>query len=121
MKSSQGFLLLQELVYLCLAAVLLTMAVSSLYRASAAMQQGWQLSECALAAQQAAVGEAYGGRAILTQSRVQKQELVILEVQAVYGMAKYTLIQAQTESEGLSADGAAAGVYGGSGDADAGF
>ncbi len=121
MKSSKGFLLLQELVYMCLAAILLTMAVSSLYRASAIMQQGRQLSECATAAQQAASGENYSGSVILTQSRLQKQGWTILEVQASYGKAQYTLIRAQAPAAGVSLAGAATGVYGGAIDADAGI
>lgn len=116
MKSSKGFLLLQELLYMCLAAVLLTMAVRCLYLAAAATEQSRQLEECALAAQQTALGENYSGGVTLTQSRVQKQELAILEVQASYGRAKYTLIQA--EAAGISSAGAGAGVYGGTIDAD---
>ncbi len=106
---------------MCLAAILLTMAVSSLYRASAIMQQGRQLSECATAAQQAASGENYSGSVILTQSRLQKQGWTILEVQASYGKAQYTLIRAQAPAAGVSLAGAATGVYGGAIDADAGI
>lgn len=107
MKSNKGFLLLQELMYMCLAAMLLTMAVLSLCRATATMQQSHQLAECARAAQQLAAGEDYCGSVIMTQSKIQLQELSLLEVQASYGKAKYTLIQAT----GLSAAGAGAGVY----------
>lgn len=121
MKSNKGFLLLQELMYLCMAAMLLTMAVSTLFRASATVQQGRQLAECIMAAQQTASGENYCGRVILTQSKTQQQELTILEVQASYGRAKYTLIRAQAVAAGVSFAGAGTGVYGGAADADAGL
>lgn len=106
---------------MCLAAILLAMAVSSLYRASAIMQQSWQLSECAMAAQQTAAGENYCGKVILTQSKTKQQDLPILEVQASYGKAKYTLIRAQAAAGGLSIAGASAGIYSGVIDADAGL
>lgn len=106
---------------MCLAAMLLTMSVSTLFRASSIMQQGWQLSECAMAAQQAAAGENYCGRVMLTQNKTKQQELTIMEVQASYGKAKYTLIRAQAAATGVSLVGAGTGVYGGAADVNSGL
>lgn len=123
MKDSRGFCLVQELVCFCLTAVLLATAIQGFYRSNYLLNESRELQQAAQAAQQVLVGEEYSGRFDVTQKLASGSAvgLAIQEVQAAYGKVKVKLIRALPTAEGLSADGAVAGITSVSGAGDACF
>ena len=123
MKSSRGFCLVQELVCFCLTAVLLATAIQGFYRSNYLLNESLELQQAAQAAQQVLAGEEYSGRFDVTQKLASGSAagLAIQEVQAAYGKVKIKFIRALPTAEGLSADGAAVGVFAGSSAGDVGF
>ena len=123
MKDSRGFCLVQELVCFCLTAILLATAIQGFYRSNYLLNESLELQQAAQAAQQVLAGEEYSGRFDVTQKLASGSAagLAIQEVQAAYGKVKVKLIRALPTAEGLSADGAAAGITSGSSAGDVGF
>lgn len=123
MKNSRGFCLVQELVCFCLTAVLLATAIQGFYRSNYLLNESRELQQAAQAAQQVLAGEEYSGRFDVTQKLASGSAvgLAIQEVQAAYGKVKVKLIRALPTAEGLSADGAVAGITSVSGAGDACF
>lgn len=123
MKNSRGFCLVQELVCVCLTAVLLATAIQGFYRSNYLLNESLELQQAVQAAQQVLVGEEYSGRFDVTQriSSSSADGLVVQEVQAAYDKVRVTLIRALPTAEGLSADGAAVGTFAGSSAGDACF
>lgn len=123
MKNSRGFCLVQELVCFCLTAVLLATAIQGFYRSNYLLNQSLELQQAVQAAQQVLAGEEYSGRFDVTQriSSGSADGLAVQEVQAAYGKVRVTLIRALPTAEGLSADGAAAGITSGNSAGDACF
>ncbi|WP_293390491.1 hypothetical protein [Phascolarctobacterium sp.] len=123
MKDSRGFCLVQELVCFCLTAVLLATAIQGFYRSNYLLNESRELQQAAQAAQQVLAGEEYSGRFDVTQKLASGSAvgLAIQEVQAAYGKVKVKLIRALPTAEGLSADGAVAGITSVSGAGDACF
>ena len=112
MKDRRGFCLVQELVCFCLTAVLLATAIQGFYRSNYLLNESRELQQAAQAAQQVLAGEEYSGRFDVTQKLASGSAvgLAIQEVQAAYGKVKVKLIRALPTAEGLSADGAVAGI-----------
>lgn len=123
MKNSRGFCLVQELVCFCLTAVLLATAIQGFYRSNYLLNESLELQQAMQAAQQVLAGEEYSGRFDVTQKLASGSAvgLAIQEVQAAYGKVKVKLIRALPTAEGLSADGAVAGITSGSSAGDACF
>lgn len=123
MKNSRGFCLVQELVCVCLTAVLLATAIQGFYRSNYLLNESLELQQAVQAAQQVLVGEEYSGRFDVTQriSSSSADGLVVQEVQAAYDKVRVTLIRALPTAEGLSADGAAVGITAGSSAGGIGF
>lgn len=123
MKNSRGFCLVQELVCLCLTAVLLATAIQGFYRSNYLLNQSLELQQAVQAAQQVLAGEEYSGRFDVTQriSSGSTDGLAVQEVQAAYGKVRVTLIRALPTAERLSADGGAVGITAGSSAGDIGF
>lgn len=123
MKNSRGFCLVQELVCFCLTAVLLATAIQGFYRSNYLLNESLELQQAMQAAQQVLAGEEYSGRFDVTQKLASGSAvgLAIQEVQAAYGKVKVKLIRALPTAEGLSADGAVAGITSGSSAGDIGF
>ena len=123
MKNSRGFCLVQELVCFCLTAVLLATAIQGFYRSNYLLNESLELQQAMQVAQQVLAGEEYSGRFDVTQrSSIGSTEgLAIQEVQAAYGNVRVKLIRALPTAEGLSADGAVAGITVGSSAGDACF
>ena len=123
MKNSRGFCLVQELVCFCLTAVLLATAIQGFYRSNYLLNESLELQQAAQAAQQVLAGEEYSGRFDVTQKLASGSVvgLAIQEVQAAYGKVKVKLIRALPTAEGLSADGAVAGITSCSSAGDIGF
>ena len=123
MKNSRGFCLVQELVCFCLTAVLLATAIQGFYRSNYLLHESLELQQATQVAQQVLAGEEYSGRFDVTQriSTGSTEGLVVQEVQAAYGKVKVKLIRALATAEGLSADGAVAGITSGSSAGDIGF
>lgn len=123
MKNSRGFCLVQELVCFCLTAVLLATAIQGFYRSNYLLNESLELQQATQAAQQVLAGEEYSGRFDVTQKLASGSAagLAIQEVQAAYGKVKVKFIRALPTAEGLSADGAAAGITVGSSAGDIGF
>ena len=123
MKNSRGFCLVQELVCFCLTAVLLATAIQGFYRSNYLLNESLELQQAVQAAQQVLAGEEYSGCFDVTQKLASGSAvgLAIQEVQAAYGKVKVKLIRALPTAEGLSADGAVAGITSGSGAGDACF
>lgn len=115
--------MVQELICFCLTAVLLATAIQGFYRSNYLLQQSLELQQAAQAAQQVQAGEEYSGRFAVTQRIIHGSAdgLAVQEVQAAYGKVKVKLIRALPTAERLSADGAAAGTFAGSGAGDVGF
>ena len=123
MKNSRGFCLVQELVCFCLTAVLLATAIQGFYRSNYLLNESLELQQAMQAAQQVLAGEEYSGRFDVTQriSADRTEGLAVQEVQAAYGNVRVKLIRALPTAEGLSADGAVAGITVGSSAGDAYF
>ena len=123
MKSSRGFCLVQELVCFCLTAVLLATAIQGFYRSNYLLNESLELQQAMQAAQQVLAGEEYSGRFDVTQKLASGSaaDLAIQEVQAAYGKVRVKLIRVLPTAEGVSADGAAAGITSGSSAGDVGF
>ena len=121
MKNSRGFCLVQELVCFCLTAVLLATAIQGFYRSNYLLNESLELQQAMQAAQQVLAGEEYSGRFDVTQriSADSTEGLAVQEVQAAYGNVRVKLIRALPTAEGLSADGAVAGITVGSSAGDA--
>ena len=123
MKNSRGFCLVQELVCFCLTAVLLATAIQGFYRSNYLLNESLELQQATLVAQQVLAGEEYSGRFDVTQRIISgsTEGLAVQEVQAAYGNVRVKLIRALPTAEGLSADGAVAGITVGSSAGDACF
>lgn len=123
MKNSRGCCLVQELVCFCLTAVLMATAIQVFYRSNYLLNESLELQQAVQAAQQVLAGEEYNGRFDVTQriSSGSADGLAVQEVQAAYGKVRVTLIRALPTAEGLSADGAAAGITSGSSAGDVGL
>ena len=123
MKNSRGFCLVQELVCFCLTAVLLATAIQGFYRSNYLLNESLELQQATQVAQQVLAGEEYSGRFDVTQriSADSTEGLAVQEVQAAYGNVRVKLIRALPTAEGLSADGAVAGITVGSSAGDACF
>ena len=123
MKSSRGFCLVQELVCFCLTAVLLATAIQGFYRSNYLLNESLELQQAMQAAQQVLAGEEYSGRFDVTQKLASGSaaDLAIQEVQAAYGKVRVKLIRVLPTAEGLSADGAVAGITSGNSAGDACF
>ena len=123
MKDSRGFCLVQELVCFCLTAILLATAIQGFYRSNYLLNESLELQQATQVAQQVLAGEEYSGRFDVTQKLASGSAagLAIQEVQAAYGKVNVKLIRALPTAEGLSADGAVAGITSGSGAGDACF
>ena len=123
MKNSRGFCLVQELVCFCLTAVLLATAIQGFYRSSYLLNESLELQQATQVAQRVLAGEEYSGRFDVTQriSAGSTDGLAVQEVQAAYGKVKVKLIRVLPTAEGLSADGAVAGITSGNSAGDACF